>query len=139
MWCITAALMVASMIAHAVGQWHLHRPIAAGRVLAVVPAFNESAENLYACVLRRAAPSSALSGRGRCRTAHRRANAAPRVDLAVVVRICPYKSGRILAPQLQDQRTWTRSGPAAPRFARTGTRHWNRDATTHPDNLTKHY
>lgn len=50
LWCVTAGLMVASLVAHAVGRRHLHRPIAAGRVLAVVPAFNEPAGNLYACV-----------------------------------------------------------------------------------------
>lgn len=50
LWYTTAAIVVAALCAHAVGRRHLHRPVAAGRVLAVVAAFNEPAANLYACV-----------------------------------------------------------------------------------------
>jgi glycosyltransferase involved in cell wall biosynthesis len=50
LWYVTAAITVASLCAHAVGRRHLHRPVAEGRVLAVVAAFNEPADNLYACV-----------------------------------------------------------------------------------------
>jgi hyaluronan synthase len=49
-WYVSSAVTGASLVAHICGRRFLHLPVASGKVLAVVPAFNEPPAALYACV-----------------------------------------------------------------------------------------
>ena len=49
-WWFGALIIVFCLGAFFVGRRHQHRPVAAGRVLAIVPAYNEDQTNLIACV-----------------------------------------------------------------------------------------
>lgn len=49
-WWFGAVVIAFCLLAFYVGRRHRHRPIAPGRVLAIVPAYNEDQANLEACV-----------------------------------------------------------------------------------------